>query len=444
MALFNTKIRQFIALGIIASQLLAFFPTPAIASLTDDQADLQRQLSEVEAQINDLSKQLGAATKEKNTLANKIKQLQITQQQLVALIKQTNLKISNLGFGIESAETDLNVAIKREKILRAAIGAGLKEINHQDNNLLLELVSSRGLSDAFTQFYNYNLLSTQLLGLVRDVRKTQTEITNKKDSLEAQKDDAVNLLKIKAAQNDSLAASIGTQNSLLKITKGQEAVYAASLADTKKKAAQIRSRIYELFNTGTQINFGQAVDIAIYAAGLTGQRPAFLLAILTQESNLGKNVGTCNRAGDPPEKSWKVIMKPTRDQEPFLAITKELGLDPDVTPVSCPMRNKDGSQLGWGGAMGPAQFIASTWNLYKDKVSAVTGKSPADPWDIRDAFVAAAVLLKSNGANGTDDGDWKAAMRYFSGGLNPAYSFYGNNVIAKTHEYESDMAELKK
>jgi len=42
-------------------------------------------------------------------------------------------------------------------------------------------------------------------------------------------------------------------------------------------------------------------------------------------------------------------MKPDRDQEPFLAITKELGRDPDMTPVSCPMRDKNGKRIGWGG-----------------------------------------------------------------------------------------------
>jgi membrane-bound lytic murein transglycosylase B len=169
---------------------------------------------------------------------------------------------------------------------------------------------------------------------------------------------------------------------------------------------------------------------------------AFLLAILTQESNLGKNVGTCNRPGDPPEKSWKVVMKPTRDQEPFKTITSELGRDPDITPVSCPMKNKDGSQMGWGGAMGPAQFIPSTWMGYRARVAAITGKA-ADPWDIRDAFVAAALLLKSNGADETRDGQWKAAMRYFSGGTNTRYRFYGDNVLATTAKYEQDIKDLK-
>jgi membrane-bound lytic murein transglycosylase B len=183
--------------------------------------------------------------------------------------------------------------------------------------------------------------------------------------------------------------------------------------------------------------------LANWASKQTGIRSAFLLAILTQESNLGKNIGTCNRPGDPPEKSWKVIMKPTRDQEPFQIITAELGKNPDITPVSCPMKDKKGKQLGWGGAMGPAQFIPSTWIGYRQKITAITGNTVANPWDNRDAFLASAIKLRNDGANGTDEGDWKAAMRYFSGSTNLAYRFYGDNVIKTTHKYLSDIEDLK-
>ncbi|MCX6741179.1 MAG: hypothetical protein NTY61_02150, partial [Candidatus Parcubacteria bacterium] len=159
-----------------------------------------------------------------------------------------------------------------------------------------------------------------------------------------------------------------------------------------------------------------------------------------QESNLGKNVGTCNRVGDPPTKSWKVIMKPKRDQEPFKQITSELGLNIDTTPVSCPMRDKNGNQIGWGGAMGPAQFIPSTWVGYRDKITAVTGKT-ANPWDIRDAFLAASLKLAAGGAT-TVAGEWAAAMRYFSGSTNSKYSFYGDSVVAQTAKYQSDIETL--
>jgi len=105
------------------------------------------------------------------------------------------------------------------------------------------------------------------------------------------------------------------------------------------------------------------------------------------------------------------------------------------------MKDKNGKQLGWGGAMGPAQFIPSTWIGYRDRVATLTGKK-ADPWDTRDAFVAAALLLKANGANGTKDGYWKAAMRYFSGSTNTRYRFYGDNVLALTAKYEQDIKDL--
>ena len=120
---------------------------------------------------------------------------------------------------------------------------------------------------------------------------------------------------------------------------------------------------------------------------------------------------------------------------------KELGRSPEGTPVSCPMRDAKGNQVGWGGAMGPAQFIPSTWLGYKTKIQAVTGSTP-DPWDIRDAFVAAAIKLTHDGANGTEEGEWTAAMRYFSGGTDTRFRFYGDQVMARATEYQKDIDAL--
>jgi membrane-bound lytic murein transglycosylase B len=133
-------------------------------------------------------------------------------------------------------------------------------------------------------------------------------------------------------------------------------------------------------------------------------------------------------------------MKPDRDQQPFVKITGALGRNPDITPVSCPMHDSHGNQIGWGGAMGPAQFIPSTWVGYESAVRAATGKA-ADPWDIRDAFIAAATKLRNDGG-ATQSGEWSAAMRYFSGSTNTAYRFYGDNVVATAAQYQSDIDQL--
>ena len=51
----------------------------------------------------------------------------------------------------------------------------------------------------------------------------------------------------------------------------------------------------------------------------------------------------------------------------FYKLQPLLGRDPYNTPVSCwiPIMLVE-FQSDWGGAMGPAQFIASTWNLFAD------------------------------------------------------------------------------
>lgn len=425
--------------------LMIFVITLVLAQpvFADTREDLERELATLENQIAAYENELKQTGAQKKSLQQKISQLKTEQAQLKLQIKSTALTITTLNKKITVTETKIKVARERQKNLKKSIAAILRDINVRDEKRLIEtLASEDGLGAFFIETENYERLTAQLGGLVALSKTNQKILEEQQKNFSEEEREAENLLTIKTLQQTTLTGKLSEQAAVLADTKGKEEAYQTALADSKKRAAQIKNRIYELFEANKTITFGQAVEIAQWVEGQTGVRAPFLLAILTQESSLGKNVGTCNRAGDPPEKSWKVVMKPERDQEPFKTITEELGLDIDTTPVSCPMKNKDGSQLGWGGAMGPAQFIPSTWMGYRKKVTAITGKSTANPWDIRDAFVAAAVKLKADGADGTEDGEWKAAMRYFSGSTNTKYRFYGDNVLKLTDKYEQDIKDL--
>ena len=133
-------------------------------------------------------------------------------------------------------------------------------------------------------------------------------------------------------------------------------------------------------------------------------------------------------------------MKPSRDIKPFLEITKSLGKDPFSTPVSCPIP----SVGGYGGAMGPAQFIPSTWMIYKGRLEKILGREP-NPWSIKDAFLAAALYLADYGARKQSySAEWRAAMIYFSGTTNLRYRFYGDSVMQITKQYEKDIKAIEK
>ena len=408
---------------------------------TPARQQLENELQNIERQIADYERQLAGTRNQSRTLANKISQLKTQQSALRLQIKTTSLKISELDNKLSSTQSSIQKNLAKDKKFKAELAALLKMMNEENKKILLALFTQGGLSEMLTELKNYTRLSLALTELVGQTKAVRRELEKQRIVFDKQQDEAEHLLAIKSSQQQELGGKLREQNVLLDETKGIERVYQNVIKDNKKKAAEIKNRIYELMGVGRQISFGEALEIAQWVSGETGVRPAFLLAVLTQESNLGKNVGTCNRPGDPPEKSWRVVMKPERDQEPFLKITEELGLNPNTTPVSCPMK-RNGQQIGWGGAMGPAQFIPSTWMGYKDKVATLTGRRPANPWDIRDAFAAAGIKLKAGGANGTEQGEWNAAMRYFSGSTNPRFKFYGDNVLAIARRYQEDINQL--
>ena len=179
------------------------------------------------------------------------------------------------------------------------------------------------------------------------------------------------------------------------------------------------------------MRFEDAYRFAKYAGTYTGIRPAFLLAILSRESELGKNIG---------KGSWRVDMKPSQRQY-YLQICRELEIDPDKYPVS------KKQWYGWGGAMGPAQIMPATWLGYKAKIIEITGNDPPSPWNVKDAFVASALYLVNKGAGEkTTNAEWKAAMMYLAGAnwKKDSLRFYGDQVMDLTKQFQEQIDILEK
>jgi len=203
---------------------------------------------------------------------------------------------------------------------------------------------------------------------------------------------------------------------------------------------EIKKENFELLQLSEKFNFGDIYDIAKNVEKTTGTRTALLLAVLNEELTLEKTdlcyvtdlkTGEGIRVSD--NKKMVKTMKPDRDMQDFLKITKELGRDPAKTLVTCPM------SFGWGGAMGPADFIPSTWARYEVKVEKITG-NPADPWNVRDAILAMGLYLADSGAKlKTSKGEWASAMIYFSSSPDSGYNFYGDQVMAIAEKYQKDI-----
>jgi membrane-bound lytic murein transglycosylase B len=281
---------------------------------------------------------------------------------------------------------------------------------------------------------------------VEEVKEAKGANENEKKDLDQQRTKEIDTKVNVEAEERKIRANEAEKKRLLNLNAQEQKNYQAVISDKQKKAAAIRNALFPLRDTA-DINFGQALQYAKEAANVTGIRPAFLLAVITQESNLGKNIGSCYLTDEVTGAGVRVgsgaavanVMKPGRDVAPFISITKALGRDPFKTLVSCPF------QIGYGGAMGPAQFIASTWSANQARIGAAVGKSTPDPWNPRDAFMASALYLTDLGAGAqTYTAERNAACRYYSGRVcSGSNEFYGNQVLNRSVTIQSNIDILQ-
>jgi len=413
------------------------------AELEQCEAYYQQESERIEA---DLSK----TGEEKKTLQNKIYSLNKRIQNLNYKVYQSNLVIKDLGVQIEDTKGSIVTTSSKIDDSKDKLANILRTIYEEDKKPMVEvLLSEKDLSGFFDNLIALEILSNENKELLQSIKTLKTNLVQQEETLGGEKDDLEDTVKIQKVQIEENAKTKQEQQYYLNITEQEYQKQLQEKEETEEKVAAIRARIFELVGVPAAPTFGEALEIAENVEAMTGVRPALLLAVLTQESNIGKNVGQCYlknpstgagvgiRTGNAIDR----VMKPSRDVSHFLSITKELGRDPYSTPVSCPM------SYGWGGAMGPAQFIPSTWIIYRDQVKQIIGK-PGNPWDIKDAFLAAALYLKDYGAaQQTYNAEWRAAMIYFSGTSKRTkyngYGFYGDSVMKITAGYAQDIKAIK-
>lgn len=417
-------------------------------------SDIAARRAQLQAQLDSLNAQIAQTQSTLNTLHGQHKTLQGDINILTAGIKQAQLQVQATQLQIQalaqnitlhtSTITQLSSKITSEQQSVAEI---IRQTNEIDNSsLVVVALSAQNISSFFSDLDTFTALKQQLGASSALLSSTKDATEKEKTQLVDQATQKKQLAQLQATAEQQIVTQQAQKKKLLALTASQESNYQTTLTTQQKTAAQIRAELFALAGGSGAIPFGTAADDAKIASKITGVRAALILAILSQESDLGKNVGQCLvtdlTTGDGKGKNtgtpFSGVMKSPRDTTVFASIMNALGRDWSTTPVSCPQLG------GYGGAMGPTQFIPSTWALYEDSIKSALNVAATDPWNALHAITATGLYLADVGAAGGDStAEHTAAAKYYAGsGWATSGQIYANSVMAKAANFQADINTL--
>lgn len=413
---------------------------------------VERQILQQKVLVEDKQLERQSLERDLDLLDAEIKKAQLGIQARSVAIQQLSDQILDK----EEAVVILNERLGKQEKSLAELMRKTQAID--DYSLVEVLLSNQNFSQFFTDFESFRAINDSLresLELLQDIKR---DTITQKLALEEKQQTEAELKDLQEIEKQTIEARESEKEEILEVTRGEEQAYQELLESQQKTASQLRAQLFDLLGGGGAIPFPEAVELAKVAGRQAGISPALVLAILEQESAYGSNIGSCIY---DDLVHGRAVMHPDRDAPVFVAMAETLGFDPRVQQISCPWI-RAGERIGWGGAMGPSQFIPSTWAIYggfenngagweynrsNDAIRALLGSSlPSSPFRNQDAFLATALYMRDQGASGgTYDAEWRAAIRYFAGWNGPNNVInhpYGDNVMARKARLEREIQIL--
>jgi len=422
--------------------------------------ELELALEKCDKEIEQQKALLNNKQKDSVTIEFDIAKLDYKINQAKAEIRKRGIKIKQLGKSVVVKEKEIKNLSQKTDNMQASLAELIRKTDELKTYSLVEtLLSNESLSAFFVDVDNFDVLKKELRISLLKVRNLKDKIETAKEDLKEKERNERGLKITKEAEKRKTANYKTEKNRLLSLNRKEEKEYKQTIAQKEKIKNQIRNRIFRTVG-GTEMTFEEALQLITPFEERIGVESALVLAVLTQESAIdgviGKNLGRCTYNQSAPNKSGTVMSNSQKSS--FLAITKELGINSNTTPVSCPIP-RDGQ---YGGAMGPSQFMPRTWwdiNTgygYKKRVAKVLGISTPSPFVNLDAFTGTALYLSDardmcSGPKGfsTTFEIWGCtAAKYYSGlgsrgarlykHMNPRYS-YGYKVAKRAQAFQKDI-----
>ena len=267
-------------------------------SVVKKRAELETELANIEKQIETQNSIIQQKQRESTTLERDIAIFESKIEKSRLEIKARNLVIKKLEDSIKEKEGvigTLSSKIDREKEFLAEL---LRKTNEIDSTSLIEVILGyENMSDFFNDLDTFGFIEESIQVSFDELRNDVTRTQAEKEALVADRTEQYELKSIQELQAKKNQEYKKEKEQILKVTKGEEKKYQEILKAQQKSAAEIKSALFVLRGSDA-IPFEKALLYANNVFAQTGVRPAFLLGIITEESNLGANVGSGNWKDD--------------------------------------------------------------------------------------------------------------------------------------------------
>ncbi len=418
----------------INSNVNSAVPPADLAKKQAEIAKKKEQLNSVRNQINRFEQKSDLLDKKTETIEQIIQVLDSEISEMEASLQKTGAALAEITASVNQKQQEVSIKefeiVERKKILKEYV----RKLNLMDRKSFLEvLLEKPRLSEYFREMESIVAFESRIKEMLDGLNDKKTELVKERETLEEQQNEQTSLYAMQEDQRITLEQNRRDREELLAETQTEQYKLGNAIDKQQEIASRLSAELTSMQSLGEKIDFGQALSDAQDVANLTGVRTAFLLGVLRVESNMGNNVGGGRYKTDMNPAQW----------DRFKSICTSLGYDPDDKPVSrkpC-YRDSSGNCGGWGGAMGPAQFMPSTWMGYKDQIAQINGHNPPDPWNLRDALTAMGLKLAK--VPGVTDhnrtAEHKAASIYLAGGNWERFGWYGDRVLKYADQFDAKI-----